>query len=393
MVAATDTDYEAFASSLERLETSQSLPAAEGYLGGHPMDLQSRFQAHAHRGTQGTRRHIVTAFWKSSDETHRKRAGRIAGCCAHPVWCDNAEGQIRPALRRCRDRLCPLCSERRGRQAAARCHGLVQRFDAPRFVTLTQMARVETLNEALDRICASFQELRRHKFWKNRVRGGVWALEVTHRPGPAEWHAHLHIITDGEFMPQQVLSDVWKSITGDSFIVHVKAVPDRERAARYIAAYVAKPLDVQRWPEAAIREFADAMRGRRLLQPFGVAMNADLGEDDEPEPPEGFEEIGPCSQLLDAEKMGSTAAAAAREILSRVGGDFCIATATEKSTNRPVIAPVEPWELAYARNVLRIIAIHGPACVHAIDAKAGLPGVTPPPCPSEHSTAIHGLFG
>jgi hypothetical protein len=356
------------------------------------LDIQSRFQSMAHRRHQGTRRTIVDAFWHSPDENHRKRAGRIGSCCSHPAWHESPTGDLMPALRRCRDRLCPLCGDRRGRQAANKCHALVQRFDAPRFVTLTQVARVESLEEALDRICESFQELRKHPFWKTRVRGGVWALEVTHRPSPAEWNAHLHVITDGEFMPQQGLSAVWQKITGDSFIVHIKAVPDRQQAAKYIAAYVAKPLDVQRWPDAAIREFGDAMHGRRLLQPFGVALNADLGEDDQAEPPPDWTEIGPCSHLCDAADHGSQAARAAREILSRLGGDFAIATDCERPRNAPALPVVEPWELAYARNVLRLCTLHGPACIHAIDAKAGLPG-EPPPSHSDALAPAKGLFG
>lgn len=367
--------------SLDPQETSPCPFSEEHDPEWHPLDLQSRHQEIAHRHHQGTRRRVLDAMWKSTQEHHRKRATRLGSCCACPVWHENTAGALVPALRRCRDRLCPLCAKRRGTQAATKCHALIQLFDAPRLVTLTQLSKHEPLADSIRRILASLDALRKHKFWTGRVRGGVWALEITRNALSGHWHAHVHLVVDSEFIPQAALKSVWHEITGDSFVVDVRAVHDRREAARYVAQYVAKPLDVHRWPPESILEFSDALHGRRMLQPFGVALKTDVDADDNEEPPPDCTEIGPASQLLDAAKYGSTAARHAREILARVGGDFEIAVCWPRDRGAAPPAVVETWELDYARRVLRLCSIIDVRMSHAIDAKAGLPGVEPQPPP------------
>jgi hypothetical protein len=259
-------------------------------------------------------------------------------------------------------------------------------------VTLTQVSKAETLIEAIRRVLGSFKALQKMPFWKAKVRGGVWALEITRNAVSRHWHAHIHVIVDSDFLPQPQLKAKWLEVTGDSFVVDVRAVHDRREAAKYVAQYVAKPLDVHRWPADAIVEFAAALHGKRMLQPFGVAFKAQLDGDDDEEPPAEYVEVCPALNLLDACRAGSVAAQHAREILARMGTDAEIATALPRNYDKPPPAVVEPWEREYASRVLKLVAKIGASLPQAIDGRAGLPGAAPPPPPPE-VLPIDPLFG
>jgi diadenosine tetraphosphate (Ap4A) HIT family hydrolase len=80
----------------------------------------------------------------------------------------------------------------------------------PLFITLTLQAKKETLRQMLDRLIRSFRRLRTRAIWKNAVDGAVFVIEVKKGSGSRKWHAHMHIIARGAFIPQADLSRAWK---------------------------------------------------------------------------------------------------------------------------------------------------------------------------------------
>lgn len=363
-------------SSLEALETSppSSDPGADPSIGAtpdpwqqaaeacdseaatdapHPLELQSAPQRAAHHRHQHERWAVVNALWQPDVHTLlRKRAVRMGRCCQMPTLRLNATGAICPALTRCRDRLCPLCSDKRGRVAARRTARLVERFNATRFLTLTLKHRGEHLNAMATRGTDAFTRLRETSTWRKHVKGGVWAAETTRNPTTGEWHHHLHVIIDGTYFPQPVLKELWLSITGDSSIVHVKAVHDRAAAAKYITRYVAKPLDLRTWPPPAIREYAEAMHGRRLLQTFGTAHNTRTDADDQPEPPNPTTHLIHSAQLITASAEGHRSAQHARWLIARMGREHAMAV----GVNPASILDTSPPSLAEHRFALDVCA-------------------------------------
>jgi hypothetical protein len=179
--------------------------------------------------------------------------------------------------------MCPRCQKQRGANVREKVAEIVQRFSAARFATLTLLHKEESLAEMHKRASRGLQKLRREETWKKLVKAGVWVIETTRNEKTGRWHLHLHLIIDGEFFPQKVLAKLWLKATGDSCVVDIRAIHDRRRVAKYIADYVAKPVDMGNWPADAICEFAAAMAGVRMVHTFGKAHGGNLGTATPPE--------------------------------------------------------------------------------------------------------------
>lgn len=347
-------------SSLDAQETSHPRFDEEEPSPAGPLDLQSTHQRIAHRRHEGTRRRIIMALHHHGDAGLGKRAHRLAACCCCPTFRTGGSQRIGVNLARCRDRLCPLCSHRRGLQATAKVLALTHEFDSPRLLTLTLKSNDQPLRDVVFRLFNRFAQLRQLDGWSSRVTGGVWTLEVTRNPTTAQWHPHLHIIIDGEFFPHALLKKLWLAVTGDSFVVDIRAIHDRREAAKYVAGYIAKPADVAAWPASAIAEYALALHGRRLMQPFGTARKVDLDDDADDEKFSGGSLLCTAHTLHAACSAGHEPALHAREILARLSIDHAIASGVTPPTSSGTAAPVEDWELTLAETTLRRLQEHWP---------------------------------
>lgn len=260
--------------SLDPLETSQ-----------HPLAHQSRCQYAFHRKGWDQRKAVIDALCESEDPGHSKRAHRMGWCGFTGRVFVSGDGGASVYPARCRDRLCPTCSAHRSRELRRRTELALARADSVRFVTLTLKHSEAPLAESIRRIRDAFSKLRRGGFWKQRVTGGLYGLEVKLNPTTHQWHVHLHCLVDGQYIDQRALSHCWENATGDSPIVDVRSVHSRKQAVKYIASYVTKGSDIAGWVQPKIREFADAMKGQRLLQTFGSlhGIPLDVAEaEDEP---------------------------------------------------------------------------------------------------------------
>jgi hypothetical protein len=357
-MAAREAEGHSLLTNLDAQETTPDappFPEGHGVQASHPLEMQSTFQKAAHAPHSQARWKIVNALWQPEvDDELRQRSQKMGCCCCLPSFRLNLQGKPVASLARCRDRLCPLCADRRGRQAAARTVDIVKRFNAPRFITLTLKHNQAPLAAELARLHESLKKLRAHKTWTKRVFGGVYGVEVTRSHKTASWHVHVHLIVDGEFFPHEVLKALWLSVTGDSFIVDIAIVKDRTKTARYISRYVSKPVDVDTWEPAEIREYALAMHGRRLLQTFGNAHNVKV-DDDEPEVDHRTTtHLCSSAKLISAVAAGSSHAREASNILAAMSIDHAVACGiTRKSGDRPP-AP-SPERVDYAIRVLQAV--------------------------------------
>lgn len=321
----------------------------------HPLEVQSASQHLIHAPHHKQRWSIVNALNNANDDL-RRRARRLGLCCSTPTLRTRGS-DVFPCLQRCRDRLCPLCSTHRGREAAAKACKLTESMNAPRFITLTTKANNLPLFLRLRHLVCSFNALRKTDEWKKWVKGGIYALEVTYNASSGQWHPHLHVIADGEYIPQPKLRSMWQKITGDSFVVDVRAIPDRAKAARYIATYVAKPFDVSNWPADAIREYAETLHGVRMINAFGSCHKANpVDTDAAPEVEEPSRHLLHGSQIA-AYARKSKVIAHAAEILSRMGTYHAVAVERKPAAKSQ---PVEEWERRYAISVLTSLSLWVP---------------------------------
>lgn len=270
------------------------------------------------------RRSLHRAPDESPEDTDRldRRSFNLAKCnCFPKIWV-TPSGLPRVIWGQCRDRLCPRCSFYRSKRLAFDIHERVASLDSLRFLTLTLASDGLPLRDRLDRLYQAWRDLRRRKDWKAHVRGGVATIEVTLNQETGNWNCHLHVIIDGTYFDQKLISEIWLSVTGDSPIVFIKPVFDRKDTGNYIAKYVAKLSSVVGWPRTCVREFALAMCGRRLVMTFGSTHGSDIDLSLSPER-EGCESsIADCNRIIELAHDGNVHALRAIAIARVLGPTF-----------------------------------------------------------------------
>lgn len=283
-------------SSLEPLETSEPSTAvhisAARY--GSPehdpiapiLPEESSFR---HSGWAADRRRVYDALIRTNQSNRRSSAFADCGSAAWGHWC---EGEPTITSNHCHDRLCQPCQvARRARLVEAILVAIADAKRSVRFITFTLKHNRTPLTAQLDRLYAAFRTLRRTALWRNSQDGGALFLEV--KVGDdGMFHPHLHVLAEGGLVMQRDLAAAWHAITGDSFVVDIRAVTDPRRRATYVTKYATKPADstVIRDPEK-LDEFLVAIKGRRLYQPFGT-WRALLPSDDADEPKRVLTSLG-----------------------------------------------------------------------------------------------------
>lgn len=196
----------------------------------------------------------------------------------------------------CRDRFCQPCGAARGINIG---NNLARLMDGCRcrFVTLTRRSFGLDLRTTLDRLTDSFSRLRKTPFFRRHFKGGAAMIEVKRGKRSGDWHCHYHLIVVGDYLDQRELSNVWQTITGDSYICDIRRVDDNRKAAAYVAKYVSKPLDPSCFiQDLDLVECILALHGRRLCNTFGKWRGVELEE--RADDGEGWIEVGPLDAIL-----------------------------------------------------------------------------------------------
>jgi hypothetical protein len=227
-------------------------------------------QAFIHSGWEWLRNRVRRALYQTEQSPSRITA--FDNCCnemtLHRDHDDHSK--LKLLTNRCHDRLCLPCAAVRSFQL--RDALLAQIQGKPHtFITLTLSGKGETLVALIDRLYRHFRALRQHPTWADRVSGGAAFLEVKWNAKAGRWHPHLHIVCDSKYLPQADLSDAWRSISHDSFIVDIRKIRDDRVAAGYVTKYASKPLNMTfaRDP-SKLQEAVIALKGRRLCLTFGT---------------------------------------------------------------------------------------------------------------------------
>lgn len=165
----------------------------------------------------------------------------------------------------CGDRFCSVCTGPRRRKVRAKLDAIVASLKMRKrygikFLTLT-IPNQEDPREAFKCIQKSFRRLRQRSFWKWKVDGGAWVVEITGRPG--RWHVHVHAVLEAKFIRHSLLKRHWSSVSPGN-IVYIQSIPV-SAVIRYLTKYVAKS---EVGSEHRV-QVSRALKGCRLFQPFG----------------------------------------------------------------------------------------------------------------------------
>jgi len=158
---------------------------------------------------------------------------------ASPLYCSehstvNRGPQAGVAISlRCKCWHCEMCQPiNRGRVIHR-----AKRGDPSTFITLTSNpALYKTPDEAARAMVRGWRALRR-RIARKQGRDQIPFIAVFEAT-KAGW-PHLHILARAGWIDQRWLSATWKELTG-AFIVDIRAIQDRGRAAAYVSKYVGK---------------------------------------------------------------------------------------------------------------------------------------------------------
>jgi hypothetical protein len=269
----------AIPSSLDALETTSNSPQSEEREDLSPLQADNPAQRRLHARDLWRRAKIVECLHHAGGPAERRVATKVASCCRFPIVVATTGGKAAVRLMRCKHRLCPTCGRLRAHRVAEVITKAIQRMNAPRFITLTQIADESSWEARYASLASAFRTLRTHRAWRSRVTGGIYATETTFNQSTSRWHVHMHCVVDGDFFPQKLLSEEWAKASGGSKIVDIRAIHDREKAAAYIAKYVGKPSQPENWPAAKICEYALQSKGKRTWHTFGKLHNLKISDD------------------------------------------------------------------------------------------------------------------
>lgn len=200
--------------------------------------------------------------------------------------------------------LCALCAIRRAARSIAiaqqKLDHMLQSGDYDAFFVTLTVKNGDDLQERFEHLVLSYQKLlhaRRNALNKKRstsntcyriIEGAFAAYEVTYNDKDQTFHPHIHsmvLVHRGSLSTEPVLikkkvaqvpvdfwrllSDEWKEITGDSFIVDVRKADSSEDMIQALVECFKYSLKMQKMDPGIQLACYDVLKGRRLHSAFG----------------------------------------------------------------------------------------------------------------------------
>lgn len=206
-----------------------------------------------------------------------RKIERLDDCHKFAWFARNQQsGEVRVQSNHCRLRWCPLCSHIKSWFISHSITEWLETKSAPKLLTLTLRHSGNSLANQISDIYHHFQNFRRVKWIKKAVQGGIWFFQVKYNEKSGDYHPHIHILLDSDFLPQQSLSDTWLKVTSGSYIVDIRTVYNPPKAASYVARYVARPANLADMPIEQRQQVYMALHGRRLAGSWGTGKGVNL---------------------------------------------------------------------------------------------------------------------
>lgn len=223
-----------------------------------------------------------------------KLAAKLHSCGSYLLFRDYyTVGKVRlHAAQFCKKHLvCPFCAIRRGAKMVKAYMDRLRVIQSERpglkayLVTLTVKDGSDLL-ERFEHLQKSVQFLHRTRSRDRqyseacKADAAVWSYEFKRGSGSGQWHPHVHAVWLCEEKPDaRALSEQWKAITGDSFIVDVTPFHDQDDVLSgflEVFKYAVKFSDMaleDNW------EGAQRLAGKRLIASFGLFRGVEVPVD------------------------------------------------------------------------------------------------------------------
>ena len=191
--------------------------------------------------------------------------------CSNPssrlLYCGDC-GQPLRVLIGCNSRwssICPSCARRRAKKIEREFVDAVSSMRNPKFLTLTLNKRRGIMGN-VERIWAMKKSLFR------QIRKMGYRIECC--VGVVELPNHLHLIIDSDYIQQATIKRLWRTLTGDSFGVDIRAVNVQRDGIRGAAAYISKYVSKSVHDEP--KEYQPALDDGNNHHPVAVPFDLEL---------------------------------------------------------------------------------------------------------------------
>lgn len=184
--------------------------------------------------------------------SHRMVALRCGSC-----------GNIKIIRLKCSDRTCSECRKRIYFKLLRGWTELVRNMKNPKLLTLTLVNKQYLLRNDITFIRKSLNKLLRRKYYKERIKGGLYVIEIINKG--RGWNIHIHALIESAFIKQNKISQDWLDITRNSFIVDIRDAYTPVSGLRYILKYLTKTPQIGNNADVYNR----ALKYSRLIQTFG----------------------------------------------------------------------------------------------------------------------------
>lgn len=207
----------------------------------------------------------------------RARYNVLDSCRGHAWFArENSTGMVSVLSNACHLRWCPVCQSATKYLVEQQTLDWLSNQTKPKFITLTLKHSSAPLTHQLKCLYDSFRKLRRAKLLTESVTGGIWFFQITFNKETEQWHPHIHLVANSNYIPQSQLSSLWLSITGSSSVVDIRVVRSQAKAADYVSRYATTPCKLLSVPFIKSIELFDSLHGKRICGTFGSARNLKL---------------------------------------------------------------------------------------------------------------------
>ena len=260
-----------------RSETEHAAPSLDAQETTRRSTLGTSYRAFLTSGVQ-LDIDFTESVYAAIDNRDGKHRRQLYNSCRTSAWFvrHRVSGKIRIASSRCNLRWCPLCIKTKRYIMLQSLIPWIQQAKKPKFITLTLRHSNAKLSHQIESLYKFFSNLRRRPYWKRRIKGGIWFFQIKKSESDNLWHPHLHIVSEGNYLPQSELASIWCDITHGSSIVDIRAVKDVKKAAAYVSRYASAPCRLLDLSLDDALEVVDSLHGRRICGTFGTAKDVQL---------------------------------------------------------------------------------------------------------------------
>lgn len=223
--------------------------------------------------TQEFRDKVVKELKRQGRE---RKAEKFKDCNKETVICECSncgEPHVTPVG--CKLRICPSCRIRENNRIVKKYEDIVKSLKNPKLLTVTLKNPKKLTSEAVTHLRNCFSRLRRRKEIKNRLWGGLYAIECKKSVHQDGWNVHIHALIDSLYIPQERLSEIWKEITGNSPVVDIRKVKGI-KGLKEVLNYVSKEGEIQEVKDLV--HYEEVMANRKQIQTFGSLYDKDPKE-------------------------------------------------------------------------------------------------------------------